>query len=295
MKIIGMDLECANTYTPSAICWAGLVYADEKLNIIESKEFLINPNCKHFHTGEVSFPFTEKDLKDKPQFCEISDEFFKDFGEETLIIGHAVTGDFMMLTSACLKSGIKPFKCRFIDSQTLFALYKGDGKNLSLSKCAEEFGIEFDCHNPIHDAETSVRVVRKIMDSLGISLGQLLEKFSFQVGEVGNYYIKHPLHLGMNEKAVKKINNLNQIFDFFNSVEVNKINIKGKRIWLKNSIFASYDILEPIKFLNKKGYFICTDKSRAQILLGRMQSSTEKKQCVPFKIFMKSQGYKNKL
>lgn len=246
MSIIGFDLECANTYSLSAICWAGIVKFDNNFNLIEEKEILINPECKKFCVGgNIEFPFTIADLKKYPKFAEVYKELTADFLDDNIIVGHSITNDFSMMFSAYRKNKLKCFKARFLDSQIFYSIYKGTNEAVSLGECAKEFDILLDEHNPKSDALTSVLIIKSILNKMDLTLDEFMNKYEMNFGEVSSFFIKEINCNAFEDKKRYKLKKCNEIFDIVKTSK-NQNNYNLKAVWFKSDLFAQFNLQDVI-------------------------------------------------
>lgn len=264
MNIVGFDLECANTYMPSAICWAGVVRFDENFNLIQEKDIKINPLCKSFKVGDsIEFPFTIEELKNYPTFREIYREVTEDFNMDNIIVGHSITNDFKMLYAAYRKNKIDPYEIRFLDSQIFYAIYKGEDKSIKLADCAKEFNIDLDEHNPKSDAKVSVLVIKSILEKEGLSLKEFMEKYEMSFGEVSNFFVKEINCNLFHDKKRYKINKCNKIYELVKNKKFDNY-FSRKAVWFKSDLFAQFD-MEGIVSKTLEKYRIVEDKRNANI------------------------------
>ncbi|MBO5327816.1 MAG: hypothetical protein J6B04_01430, partial [Clostridia bacterium] len=80
MKLVFFDIECASVYKYTAkICAFGYVVCDEKFNILEKRDILINPKGK-FHLTDskgqkgLVLPYEYSSFKAQPEFPAVYDQ-----------------------------------------------------------------------------------------------------------------------------------------------------------------------------------------------------------------------------
>ena len=100
MKFVFFDIECAGVHkTYAKICVFGYVVCDEKFNILEKEDILINPRGKFELTdrkGEkgITLPYEYSEFAKQPDFRAVYPRIkalLED--EEACVFGHAVLND----------------------------------------------------------------------------------------------------------------------------------------------------------------------------------------------------------
>ena len=255
MKVIALDFECANTYAYYSIFWTGIVVSNEQLDEVKIISKTCNPLVKNFFVGKITFPYTMEDLRHELPFKE-NHKFLTDLlDEDTIVIGHAINNDIAMLISAVNKFGLKEPKFQYIDSNTIYSVYKGINKDTSLKTIADEFGIEYNEHDPSEDARATLEVVREIAKRENTTFLGLLEKYKVNIGFVTNSHSYKTYSELMPDKLVKKMQYINESLKYFDS-KVTTHRANPIKYHFDANIFAQFDISELLDAIAKKGDMI---------------------------------------
>lgn len=180
MRYLFFDIECCNGRN---ICEFGYVITDDKFNILEKKDFTINPENKFNLTGRPDgrdlylyypestyyrsnkFPYFYKKIK---KLIEYPDQ---------LIVGHAISSDAGFLRSACRRYNLNPINFKFADSQRMFSEFSNIRKSISLENACESLSVEKPkyFHKSDDDSELTMNLVKGMCKQLGCSLEELIE------------------------------------------------------------------------------------------------------------------------
>lgn len=180
MRYLFFDIECCNGRN---ICEFGYVITDDKFNILEKKDFTINPENKFNLTGRPDgrdlylyypestyyrsnkFPYFYKKIK---KLIEYPDQ---------LIVGHAISSDAGFLRSACRRYNLNPINFKFADSQRMFSEFSNIRKSISLENACESLSVEKlkYLHKSDDDSELTMNLVKGMCKQLGCSLEELIE------------------------------------------------------------------------------------------------------------------------
>lgn len=188
MKYLAFDIEAANGYMPSSICSIGVVLADEHFDIVERRNIWINPKTKYNLNGTrenvgIDLHLDKALLDSSPDFSQVYHEIKRLLTmPDTLVVGHAVDADVRMLNAACDRYGLPGIDFRFVCTQLLFRLYKGEKDVRALNKIAAELGIGFAQHNSEEDAYMSMCTLRYLVADSGLTVDELLDKYNIRYG-----------------------------------------------------------------------------------------------------------------
>lgn len=180
MRYLFFDIECCNGRN---ICEFGYVITDDKFNILEKKDFTINPENKFNLTGRPDgrdlylyypestyyrsnkFPYFYKKIK---KLIEYPDQ---------LIVGHAISSDAGFLRSACRRYNLNPINFKFADSQRMFSEFSNIRKSISLENACESLSVEKPkyFHKSDDDSKLTMNLVKGMCKQLGCSLEELIE------------------------------------------------------------------------------------------------------------------------
>lgn len=180
---IFLDIECCDG---NHICSVGYVICDEKFNVIEKKDILINPE-KRFKLARAGFDskihlaYKPEEFQDKPSFKQMYSTIRKLLNNK-VIIGHSIMGDIGYLKNACTRYKLKPFNNKSFCTQLFFMRTKKERHVKSLVKIIDELGIdgtEFTLHKSCDDAHLSMLVMKELCKETNQTLEEILRaKFS---------------------------------------------------------------------------------------------------------------------
>ncbi|MCL2062528.1 MAG: exonuclease domain-containing protein [Firmicutes bacterium] len=161
-KIVSLDFELYNTMYYWSICWAGVVVTDAHFAPITAFDIRVNPVIRHRFIGrDIKFPFSGAEIRQEKLFGDVADKLLCLLDADTLVIGHAFDNDAKMLIDACHRYRIKAPPFDYVDTNLLYNAAHGGGQR-SLTKIADEFGIEFTAHDPLEDARAAMEAANKI-------------------------------------------------------------------------------------------------------------------------------------
>ena len=159
-QYVFFDCECANTFEGiGKICSLGYVICDDELNIIESEDVVINPECEfdwYLFSGKggCQLAYSKDYFRIKPNF----ESYYKDIKKlfttgNRFIGGFAVANDVGFVNNACERYNVDYIQFRAFDVEKY--LEKTYGKKQKLVEWAEEFGVnveKYQSHKSVDDA-----------------------------------------------------------------------------------------------------------------------------------------------
>ena len=159
-SFVFFDCECANTFEGiGKICSLGYVICDDDLNVIESEDVVINPECEFdwyilSGKGECKLAYSKDFFRTKPNF----ESYYKNIKNlfttgNRYIGGFAVSNDVGFVNSACQRYNCDYINFRAFDAEKYFE--NKYGKKQKLSQWAQEFGVnvsKFQSHKSVDDA-----------------------------------------------------------------------------------------------------------------------------------------------
>ncbi len=197
MKYLFFDIECAGVFKNVAkICAFGYCLTDEKFNILEKEDLLINPKGGFHLTdrkGEqgLVLPYKYEEFKKYPDFLERKDKIYALLEDEnTLVVGHATMNDVKYLNLEAARFGLPPLKFAFADTQFLYmnkiAVFS---RQFGLGAIAQDLGVQFTPHRAVDDAFATMKIAEALCLAEGLTLPKLLEKYEIKTGRIENYEI----------------------------------------------------------------------------------------------------------
>lgn len=197
MKYLFFDIECSVVSKNAAkICAFGYCLTDEKFNILEKEDILINPQGG-FHltdrkgTQGLVLPYEYSNFKKYPTFTQVAERIYALLhDEDTLVAGHATMNDVKYLNLESKRFNLPSFHFAFTDTQFVYMNRKGDfSRQFGLGAIAEELGVEFTAHCAVDDAYATMKVAEAMCKEEGLTFQQLLEKYEITLGVIENYEI----------------------------------------------------------------------------------------------------------
>ena len=198
MKYLFFDIECSVVSKNAAkICAFGYCLTDEKFNILEKEDILINPQGS-FHltdrkgTQGLVLPYEYSDFKKYPTFLEKADKIYSLLQDkDTLVAGHATMNDVKYLNFEAHRFNLPSFAFNFADTQFVYMNVVGEfSRQFGLGAIAQELGVEFTAHRAVDDAYATMRVAEAMCKAEGLNFTQLLEKYQITTGKIENYEIR---------------------------------------------------------------------------------------------------------
>lgn len=197
MKYLFFDIECSVVSKNAAkICAFGYCLTDEKFNILEKEDILINPQGS-FHltdrkgTQGLVLPYEYASFKKYPTFPQLAEKIYSLLHDkDTLVAGHATMNDVKYLNLESKRFSLPSFHFEFADTQFVYMNRKGDfSRQFGLGAIAEELGVEFTAHCAVDDAYATMKVAEAMCKEEGLTFLQLLEKYQITLGKIENYEI----------------------------------------------------------------------------------------------------------
>ena len=163
MKLCGLDFETANSCNGS-ICSVGVAIVENGV-VLERKEYLIKPHksldwmskfCRDIHG------ITYEDLRESPEFSEVWQSVKELLTSGDCVVSHNAQFDLRHLRNVLslysLPSVSFDYVCSLQLCRQLFPQLPGHG----LADMAEHFGITFQHHDALEDAETCAKIASQL-------------------------------------------------------------------------------------------------------------------------------------
>ena len=133
MKYVFFDIECACVFKNTAkICAFGYVMTDEKFNVLQKEDILIDPKGKFHLTdrkgGEgLVLPYEYEDFKKHPAFpAEYARIKALLEDKEAVVLGHATMNDVNYLNLETRRYRLPSFRFDFYDTQFFYMNTRSD-------------------------------------------------------------------------------------------------------------------------------------------------------------------------
>lgn len=176
-SFVFFDCECANTFDGiGKICSLGYVITDDELNVIESEDVIINPECEFdwylfSKKSEVKLAYSKDYFRAKPNF----ESYYKDIKKlfttgNRYIAGFAVHNDVSFVNDDCERYQKDYILFRAFDLEKF--LERTFEKKQKLSEWALELGVnveKFKTHKSVDDAMMTMLCLKSVCKKLGKS------------------------------------------------------------------------------------------------------------------------------
>lgn len=181
MDYLYFDIECADG---SHICSFGYVITDERFNIVEKDDILINPRCE-FRLGKyrkepyIALAYREKQFYSSPSFDKLYGKIVEILTRPNrVVLGHAIESDVEFLDKACDRYKKPRPNISVFDTQKIYEKHTGDGNVKALEKIMEELGVDIShlsAHKSCDDAEMSMMTVRELCRIENVGIAEFLD------------------------------------------------------------------------------------------------------------------------
>lgn len=212
MNYLFFDIECCDG---KHICSFGYVIIDEKFNILEKKDIVINPN-KRFQLGRSGFAprinlaYTEATFKKQKTFPYFYNEIKNLLTNPShILLGHSITADLHYLKIACQRYDNCPeIKISVYDTQNIYYQLTNKYKTRRLDDIMKDLNIDISNlqeHKSCDDAEMSMLATKEICNKLKITINELLELCDSSKRISGNMVLSEK---SMKRKFSKDLKNI---------------------------------------------------------------------------------------
>ena len=263
MKLVFFDIECAGVHkTYAKICVFGYVVCDEKFNILEKEDILINPKGRFELTdrkGEkgLVLPYSYEDFKKQPPFPKVYNRIKAILEDkDSYILGHAVLNDVKYLNLEARRFKLPSFNFTFSDSQLIFMTHIDDfSHQFGLGYIANALGVEFTPHRAVDDAYATMKIIEAMCAAHNCTFPELIEKLNVAPGKIANYQISRPQSKGFKrfnaQKKAARAERSQKRIKFFNNLSRKRVNraggiLKGKTITFSRAIEDDIEISIPL-------------------------------------------------
>lgn len=255
------DCECANMFDGiGKICSLGYVITDDELNVIESEDVVINPECEfdwYLFSGksECKLAYSKDYFRIKPNFAAYYKDIKKLFTTgNRYILGFAVANDVNYVNSACQRYNENYIQLRAFDIEKLLENHYGQKKKLS--QWAEFFGInvaKFQSHKSVDDAMMTMLCLKKFCIDMGKSPEDIMTE------NKGLFVSSEQILIQAEERAYRK-EIMDKIKRLYNkkSPKPKYKSVLGEYFEFDREIFKDIDFaFELIKQIYENGGCVC--------------------------------------
>ena len=183
MNWIAIDFETANVKHSSACAMGIAIVADGK--IARRDSWLIRPRELYFnYYNTYIHGITAEDVKDKPQFNELWDDF-RPFIEGKTVIAHNAGFDMSVLRHLLDEYGIPCPEVHYFCTRVLAKRVWPTLGSYRLNMISAHLGISLKHHDPEEDAVACAEIALRCCNDMGInSLEKLAMKFGITKGHL---------------------------------------------------------------------------------------------------------------
>lgn len=267
MKFLFFDTECAKiNRLNSYLCSFGYVLCDDKFNILEKEDILINPTQYDDHIINDIIEYSKNDLASAPKFPFYYDKIKKLLSDKkTIVIGQTVYMDAKYINCSLKMYKLEPINYPFYDLSEIFRNMNGNMLVKSLEEEARMLGLDVsqgDRHTSLNDAYITYLCFKELCNNESLDGFSLLKKYKALKGESKDYgvllidnLINLSNNMGNNSQNRKRFN----IFlHRIKKREEAKQDLLGKKIYIdslytKTHYKEMFLIVQLIK--NHGGYF----------------------------------------
>jgi len=181
MRILFFDLEYASCKNGCKICEFGYVITNEKFEIIERNNLIINPYIsndewdwwalKHILTR------TKKEYEERLTFDKYYPKIKEIIESCDYVLGHSLNNDAKALNDDCKRYNLPSIDFDFYDVKLFYKEYKNTKKEISVLNILKELELkgEEGEHDAEVDAHNTMIEFKEILNKLGFSLIEIIE------------------------------------------------------------------------------------------------------------------------
>lgn len=213
MNYVFFDIECASVHkTTAKICAFGYVLCDDKFNIIEKRDILINPKGRFELTdrrGEhgLVLPYEYDEFRKYPPFPRVYPQIRKLLEDKNnCVFGHATLNDVKYLDLETYRFHLPPFDFDFSDSQLMYMTAIGDySRQFGLEYITKDLNVEFTPHRAADDAYATMRIVEALCRKYGCGCRELEDKLQIRRGRIRAHRVIKPASRGFSDYKKEQI------------------------------------------------------------------------------------------
>lgn len=195
MKYLFFDCEFSSCRKLITICEFGYVLTDDKFNIIESNNLIINPNIK---LSEWDNYTVNNILKRSIKYYELNPLFsfyyekIKSLLEESdYIFGHSLDCDSKAINDELVRYNYNSINYNFIDVKLLYKEYSHDINDTSLINMCKNLNVNCDLnfHDAQVDSYNTMLCLKELVKLLNIEVKDIENKYPNCLDKVYDYKV----------------------------------------------------------------------------------------------------------
>ena len=197
MKYLSFDLEYATSRNGSSkICEFGYVITNEKFEVLERSNFIINPRIERNEwdwkvVNEIlTRPIIEYECGF--DFVHYYPKIKKLIDDADYIIGHTLFCDAKALNDDCLRFDLPSLNFEFYDVNLIYMEFSNKQQNTSVVNILNDLDIvgEDNIHNAETDAYNTMLELKKMLEILELSFEEIIELCPNVKDKNENYVVK---------------------------------------------------------------------------------------------------------
>ena len=197
MKYLFFDLEYASSRGGiDRNCEFGYVVTDEKFNVIDRGNLIINPNLDR---SEWDYRVVRKILTRPIKEYESNQTFPYHYNiiknlisSADYILGHSVNGDAKAINDDCKRYDLPSIVYELYDIKLMYKEFSNTRKDTSVENILKALNIEEagKSHDAEIDAYHTMLELKSMLDDLGVTLEEMLELCPNSKDETSNFVVK---------------------------------------------------------------------------------------------------------
>lgn len=293
MKYLFLDLEFASQMSGiSKVCEFGYVLTNEKFEIIEKNNFIINPDIYYIEWNKrVLRDILNRDMSEyekSPNFKYYYEKIKDLLMSSDYIIGHSTIGDIDAINCELKRYEYEPLKFKFIDVKEIYKAYNNINTDISVHNILNSLDLVGD--DNIHDAESdaynTMLEFKELLNRLEVNIEEMLILCPECLDYCENYKIASIENKNKNLQEDSVLTDSSYISKntyrrVVESIKPNKTGnglLKGKKIYI-GYVYIRMDFKRAIKLAqiiaNEGGLFVRT-KEEGDILVACLEGEVIK-------------------
>lgn len=194
MKFLCFDIESCDGGRNGSLCSFGYCLADEKFNIVEQDDIIVNPKKafnKRLFGSVIKLAYTEDVFRSAPRFPQVYGKIKSLFSSDVIVIGFSILNDVNYLADSIRTYSLDPIYYEFYDVQLMYSIFKKQARNFGLNAAASEFDIDYLEHRSVDDAVATLKVLKGILDSSGKTFSDFVKAYGIVNGSISQYGVKN--------------------------------------------------------------------------------------------------------
>ena len=197
MKYLFFDLEYASSRGGiDRNCEFGYIVTDEKFNVLERDNFIIDPNLDRsewdYRVVRKILTRPIKEYESNPTFPYYYNDIKKLITSADYILGHSINGDAKAINDDCKRYDKPSIDYEFYDIKLMYKEFSNTRKDTSVENMLKALNIEEAgvSHDAEIDAYHTMLELKSMLENLGVTLEEMIELCPNSKDETINYVVK---------------------------------------------------------------------------------------------------------